>query len=371
MIKLNWRKLPANALLTDASLQTEWDRLSAQRLDLPFMCASAIGAALALFGTGQEQLLVGSHDAGVQAMLILVPDGRLRWRTFQPSQMPLGAWVAMADVQLPTLCHSLMHGPLGLCLVVSITQVDPLQAPRLPDTAHTRHSDYIDTAWVDVTGSFGDYWSARGKNLRQNMRKQRNKLAAEGTAIRMQILRAVDEIAPALARYGALESAGWKASQGTAIHTDNEQGLFYKQLFEAAAGRGEAVFFEYLFNDKTAAINLCLMRAGVLVVLKTTYDESIPKALSPAFLLREEELQHIFAGQEIRRIEYYGKVMDWHTKFTEKKRGLYHLTTYRWPLLKRLARRGQPISDVGLLELGAVPDHPAAESPLGAHRNEH
>jgi CelD/BcsL family acetyltransferase involved in cellulose biosynthesis len=339
MTKLTWRKLPAKALLTDTALQAGWDRLSAQRLDLPFMCASAMGAALALLGCGQEQLLVGSLDTEVRAMLLLVPEGRLRWRTFQPSQMPLGAWVAMPDVELPALCRSLMRGPLSPCLVMSITQIDPLLAPRLPDTADTRHSDYVDTAWVDIAGNFDDYWLARGKNLRQNMRKQRNKLAAEGTRTHLRVLRDVQDMAPALARYGALESAGWKASQGTAIHADNEQGHFYKQLFEAAAARGEAVFFEYLFNDKTAAINLCLLRAGVLVVLKTTYDESIPKALSPAFLLREEELQHLFAGQGIRRMEYYGKVMDWHTKFTENKRGLYHLTTYRWPLLKRLADR--------------------------------
>ena len=83
-------------------------------------------------------------------------------------------------------------------------------------------------------------------------------------------------------------------------------------------------------------------------VLRTSpLAESLPKTLSPAFLLREEELQHIFAGQEIRRIEYYGKVMDWHTKFTESSRSLYHLTAYRWPLLKRLAerRRGPALAE--------------------------
>lgn len=339
MNPLAWRRHPAALLLTDPTLQTDWDRLSAQRLDLPFMCASAMGAALQVLGNGQEQLLVASSRAGVQAMLLLVPEGRLRWRTFQPSQMPLGAWVAARDVDLPTLCRSLIRGPLGMCLVLSITQVDPLQAPRGADMDDARHSDYIDTAWVNITGTFDDYWAARGKNLRQNMRKQRNKLAAEGTTPQWRLLRSVEDVGPALERYGALESAGWKASQGTAIHADNAQGRFYRQLFEAAAARGEALVSEYLFNDRSAALNLCLLRAGVLVVLKTTYDESIPKALSPAFLLREEELQHFFAGQEIRRIEYYGKVMDWHTKFTENKRGLYHLTVYRWPLLRRLAER--------------------------------
>jgi hypothetical protein len=77
---------------------------------------------------------------------------------------------------------------------------------------------------------------ARGKNLRQNMRKQRNKLAAEGTthpccAVLRGMCKTWRRRWHATER---IESAGWKASQGTAIHADNEQGRFYKQLFEAA-----------------------------------------------------------------------------------------------------------------------------------------
>lgn len=84
-------------------------------------------------------------------------------------------------------------------------------------------------------------------------------------------------------------------------------------------------------------MNLCLSRQGVLVVLKTTYDESFP-SLSPAFLLREAELQELFEQGQIHRLEYFGRLMDWHTKWTEHKRGIYHLTQYRWPFLKRLAQ---------------------------------
>ena len=136
-----------------------------------------------------------------------------------------------------------------------------------------------------------------------------------------------------------MESTGWKASQGTAIHPDNDQGRFYLQLFEDAARQGQALVTEYLFGDHTVAMNLSLLRRGELVVLKTTYDESIGKALSPASLLREDELQAFFDGGEVKRIEYYGRTMDWHTKLTEQQRTLYHLTTYRWPWLKNLAER--------------------------------
>jgi hypothetical protein len=54
-------------------------------------------------------------------------------------------------------------------------------------------------------------------------------------------------------------------------------------------------------------------------------------------LLREEELQDIYRQGQIKRMEYFGKVMDWHTKLTDKKRTVYHLTVYRWPFIKKLA----------------------------------
>jgi len=178
--------------------------------------------------------------------------------------------------------------------------------------------------------------AARTCALRQNMRKQRAKLHADGVSLHMDVLRKSDDMAAAVARYGALESAGWKAGHGTAIHPDNAQGRFYRSLLEQAAAHGQAVVYQYRFDDKVVAMNICLSRNGMLIVLKTTYDESI-RQLSPAFLLRESELQEIFAQGQVRRIEYFGRLMDWHTKMTPNKRTLYHLTAYRWPMLKRLA----------------------------------
>lgn len=335
---LHWTRQSAATALAQTHIAADWDRLNAQRGHLPFLDAGAMSNALAVFGQGQEQLLIASDDSRSCAMFVLAPHGALRWQTFQPSQVPLGAWVAEATLPLELLVDSLIRGPLGLCLVLSVTQVDPRFAERAQDTATLRLADYIDTGWLPINGKFEEYWAARGKNLRQNMRKQRNKLQADGVATHMRALRDQADMAPALERYGALESAGWKSGEGTAIHSGNAQGHYYRRLFEEAAARGEAVIYEYLFDQRTVAMNLCLLRDGQLIVLKTAYDETI-KSLSPAFLLREEELQTFYGNNEVRRIEYYGKLMDWHTKLTNEKRTLYHLTRYRWPWVKRLAAR--------------------------------
>ena len=84
------------------------------------------------------------------------------------------------------------------------------------------------------------------------------------------------------------------------------------------------------------------------------------RPLSPAFLLREDELKHIFAGSEIRRIEYFGRRMDWHTKLTDHQRTLYHLTSYRWPLVKKLAHRRRAGQEAGTAAPAAQTDAPEA-----------
>lgn len=344
---LSWQRQSARALADDASMRANWNRLNDARLGVPILHADAVIAALSVFGDGSEQLVVGRHGAGVAAMFVLKRQGRMQWGTFQPSQLPLGCWVAAAELGLDGLARQIVRSrALGLCLALSVTQIDPLQAERRDDAEDNRHTDYIPTSWLEVAGSFDDYWSARGKNLRQNARKQRNKLVADGITAHMRVMRDVADVTPALARYGTMEGAGWKAQQGTAILPDNDQGRFYDRLLSDAAARGEALITEYMFDDRTVAMNFGLLRSGTWVVLKTTYDESVPKTLSPASLLREDELQHIFRSGEIQRIEYYGRTIDWHTKLTDRQRTLYHLTAYRWTWVKRwVDRRRQRVPD--------------------------
>jgi len=78
----------------------------------------------------------------------------------------------------------------------------------------------------------------------------------------------------------------------------------------------------------------------VLVVLKTTYDESL-RAVSPASLLRFAYFRALFDEGAIRSIEFYGKVMDWHLRWTSDVRTLYHVNAYRWPWVKRLHARSR------------------------------
>jgi hypothetical protein len=86
------------------------------------------------------------------------------------------------------------------------------------------------------------------------------------------------------------------------------------------------------------AADLSVRDSGSVVVLKTTYDENF-KSLSPGQLLHEDTFRHLFADPSLERIEFFGRVMDWHTRWTENVRTQYHVNYYRWAWLKALHRR--------------------------------
>ena len=357
-----WQVMPAAAF--DA-LAARWNALNDAGPRSPVLHADFVGPLLTHFGSGGERIaLLAADDPNdaqrLRCATIVTRANALVHDTFQPSQAPLGLWLQLDGARgLPgdRTMASLATALGATTAMVGISQLDPEHVARddVGDgggSATARvESDYIDTARVTLSGSFDDYWAARGKNLRSNMKKQRNKLVADGVALRFDCLTDASQVAAAIADYGSLESAGWKASGGTAVAADNAQGRFYREVFERFAVRGMAHIYRCFYGDQLAAMDLCIEHhvgdQRVMVILKTSFDETI-RGTSPAFLMRHDYLPGLFATQRVNRVEFYGRVMDWHTKWSEEVRTLYHATTYRWSLVARLdalrrsraARRG-------------------------------
>ena len=314
---------------------TEWDQLQRSYNHAAFLESPFLRPLLAEFGTGHEQLALMHQHGSLRAGAILRRSGKGSWETFQPSQLPLGAWVAKADIDLEREAEKLLLVLPGIAIALGLTQLDSMLLPRRPDKPNLRTQDYIDTAWVDITGSFDTYWDGLGKNLRQNTRKQRNKLQTEGTATRLECISEPAQVAKAMQDYGALESAGWKAADGTAIHPDNAQGRFYRNMLESFCNLGRGRIYSYYFGDKVVSMDLCIESGPVIIILKTAYDETY-KNVSPSTLMRQEQFRQLFEEGRHQRIEFYGKVMEWHTRWTANSRPVYHSTSYRWPIVNIL-----------------------------------
>lgn len=336
---MNWSVVPAAELPARPEQLERWRRLHRESAGSPLLAPEFVLPLLAVFGTGREVLAWRERDGDVDAMTILAPSRLGAWNTFQPAQAPVGLWLqrgAGPPAQLPDLLRKLP----GAAFMLGLTQCDPMlmERPAQAD-AGPRTMDYIETARVTLPASFDDYWQTRGKNLRANLRKQRKRLQDDGVPTRLQASRAAHEMAAAVEDYARLEGAGWKAKDGTAVGAGNDQGRFYRAMLEAFAGIGAACVYRYFIGERLAAMDLCVEGGGYIVVLKTAYDESIGNGLSPALLMREEATRDIIEAGRFERIEFYGRVMEWHLRWTGEVRTMYHLNAYRWPWLGRLHAR--------------------------------
>lgn len=325
-------------------LDGAWHELHSALDASPLLHADFLAAALSVFAAGDEMLFRCTSGGETVCLAVLRPVGTGKWATFQPSQAPIGFWLQSPEHSLAALLESL-HSSMPLTTaVVSLTQQDPDRLPRPPDEPRLSTLDYIDTARIVVAGDWAAYWAQRGSNLRHNLKRSKSKLASAGRSHALRTIVDPAELPAAVATYGRIESASWKASEGTAVAPDNDQGKFYTMLLERFAARGRAFCYQLLVDDEVAATDLCIAGRDEIVILKTTYDDRF-KDYSPAFLMREIAFQKIFEQQSFARIEFYGRVMDWHLRWTDQVRRMYHVNHFRFAMLKRLARRHGATAD--------------------------
>jgi hypothetical protein len=304
--------------------QEQWDNLNCHNANTPLLNSNFVAPLLKYFTKGNEKLAIHGNPEQPNAMTILTKPKFAVWETLQPSQAPLGLWIQDKKIPTATLLSELRKQLPFPSLLVGVTQQDPDLLPRPENQKCLSTLDYIQTARISINDPFADYWARRGKNLRQNLNRQRNRLEREGIKTTLKIITAAEDIEPAILEYGKLESAGWKNQGGTAIHIDNDQGKFYHQMLSNYSRDGNTVIFQYFYAHNLVATDLCIKDNKSLIILKTTYDETITTS-SPAMLMRQDAFKYIFENLLVKQIEFYGKVMDWHTKWSEEIRSLYHI----------------------------------------------
>lgn len=332
---MTWQLHPATGF---ASLARDWDALNETAGGIPFLASTVINSALTHLGAGDEQIAVREDGGRMTCAAILKRHAVGAWQLFQPSQLPLGAFLqrtgtTLVDSALTDLFRSLPGWPLA----IGLTQLDPIMVPRPDDNPIVTTLDYITTAWVEVSGNFEDYWANRGKNLRDNVKKLGRKLISEGMTAKLEEITDPAAMRCVVEDYAKLETSGWKSSLGTAVSTEAAQGRFYVDMMERMASLQQARAYRYWFDNTVVTMDLCVQHGDVMVVLKTAYDERFSK-FSPATLMREEIFRRLFAEQKIRRVEFYGPMMDWHTRWTEHSRTLYHANLFRSVGVGRLVK---------------------------------
>jgi hypothetical protein len=266
------------------------------------------------------------------------------WETFQPAQGPLGLITLGNGRAIEEQIGRLIRCLPGCSLGFSVTQQDPdfTVLRNLIPSRKLETINYIDTPRITLSGTFEQYWRARGRDLTRNLTRRIRRATEEGIELKLIIVQDPGRVARCIQEYGMLEATGWKGKEGTAVTAENSQGLFYRDMFEQFCERGEGIIYQLSMNGRVIASDLCVRRGGMLVVLKVAYDETV-KNVSPSFVLRKMVLEDLFSTGDIRIVEFYGRVRDWHTKWTEEVRTMYHVNFYRdsWiPTVRHLIKSG-------------------------------
>jgi len=294
-----------------------------------------------------NQALLGINDDSTKPAMLIVDKVRPGfWQTFQPSQSPLGLILLQNQDAVEEQIASLLRRLPGHSLGLAVTQQDPdftsFKNQYLRDYRKIEFLDYITTPRITLVGTFEDYWRKRGRDLTRNVARRLRRATEEGIEFELVTIRDAGRVARCVKEYGSLEATGWKGKEGTAVTAENTQGLFYRDILEKFCQRGEGLVYQLLMNGKVVASDLCVEREGMLVTLKVAYDETV-KNVSPSFLLRKMVLEQLFSSGNVQVVEFYGRVRDWHTKWTDEVRTMYHINFYRdsWvPRVRDLIKTG-------------------------------
>jgi hypothetical protein len=91
---MNWNLYPIEQL---ERLAPTWDAINDASGSLPFLQSRFILPLCQTFGDRSLRIALFESAQGPLAMGILTRKGLAQWETFQPSQLPIGAWVMRPD----------------------------------------------------------------------------------------------------------------------------------------------------------------------------------------------------------------------------------------------------------------------------------
>jgi hypothetical protein len=324
-MNLSWDLMPASQL---PDFRETWDRLRRAHHDGHALLAPGVTeTAVAHFADDSVILAIGRDGSRITAMALLAPTTSGRWSTFYPSQVPYTLFVSEQPLLLSA--RSLLRELPGFGWEFGLMHMDDAYGHREPALPETVPLEYGTTIAVETRGSFEDYWAGRSRNLRKNVNRYQRRFEREGMSPRLVVLADEAQMHEAVERYGELESRGWKGRSGSAVHGGNEQGRFYTELLERMAAEDAARVYELWIDDTLLASRLTICAGGMLVILKTTYNESYAR-YAPGQLLLFETLRVLFADPAVEIVEFYTRATAERLQWATVSRTTHHHTVYRY-----------------------------------------
>lgn len=302
----------------------EWDLLNQSTHNQAVLHSHFVKQLLKYFGQPNQYLLVTTANGHIQFIGLFEKVGFGRWQSVMPSQAPLGLWLAHNGKVTTDILRSLAKALPGLVWQIDLLQADSRNLKFKPPIFS---QFYIETGNRPVPESYSDYAATLGKNLRQNCNKAYNRAERDNNTLLSEVVTSEEQVKAGVAHFAEIEIQSWKAKEGTAVSTENQQGQFYRDMMVEFAGNKNACIWYFKVSSQIAAVDLCVKQGSDLIILKTTFDEQYAQ-YSPALLLKLDMIKYYSENPEhgVTNIEFYGKAMDWHKRLNSELRNIVHLT---------------------------------------------
>jgi CelD/BcsL family acetyltransferase involved in cellulose biosynthesis len=138
-------------------------------------------------------------------------------------------------------------------------------------------------------------------STRKKLRQHRRKLAEKG-ALTSSITTDPGAVRKAVEEFLAMEAAGWKGRQGTAIASNAAEAAFMRGAMAALAEHGAAAVHSIHLDGRPVSIQLVARAGAVAFTWKTAYDEAFHD-FSPGMLLLEDYTAAFLADKSISFVD--------------------------------------------------------------------
>lgn len=298
----------------------------------PLLDSRFVDVLLRYFGTTDEHLCIGKGDSGVDlAMCILRRRSRWVWETFLPSQAPIAPVLMPNADSVDTLIRALPGFVLQLDFLCIDDRFGDIVIGNRERPNVTWHALSI---FIDLRDRFDSYWDSRPTKLKQNLRRYERKLAERGP-VRMLAVTEPSEIPEAVRRYAAVESAGWKGLEGTAIALGTRQLDFYIDLLTAFAVQGKSEIHELWLGSTLVASRMMIATENLLTSLKTTYLEAFADC-SPSNVLLARVIRNAFERHKGKSLEFYTSATLDRRAWSTGCQPIRHASFFRYSLTSEL-----------------------------------
>ncbi len=141
---------------------------------------------------------------------------------------------------------------------------------------------------------------ALSSGSRKKLRQSRRRLGEKGV-LGYRIMTASVDVERGLEDFLALEAAGWKGRQGSALANDPADAAFTRAMIAGLAPRGEAAIHALTLDGKPVSMQIVLRAGTTAFTWKTAYDET-QSEYSPGMLLLEDYTASFLADPSIARV---------------------------------------------------------------------